>query len=151
MIKDLAEAIYYCTITEAMEEGAEEEKGRHGTMYSTRTIPTPEPHVKNMRPMYMGSVPHRGYSDGMIIQPYSGEEWPHPGVWERDPKEGRSGERRKMYMEGKGSKDKTAQMRELENYIQELGTDITEMIADASPEEKQILQQKIGMLASKIK
>ena len=28
MIKDLAEAIYYCTITEAMEEG--EEEGREG-------------------------------------------------------------------------------------------------------------------------
>lgn len=69
----------------------------------------------------------------------------------RDPKEGRSGERRKMYMEGKGMKDKTHQMKELETYMQELSQDVTEMIQDASPEEKQLLQQKISMLATKIK
>lgn len=45
-----------------------------------------------------------------------------------------------MYMEGKGSHDKTAQMKELENYMQELSEDLTEMIHDASPEEKQLLQ-----------
>ena len=42
-------------------------------------------------------------------------------------------------------------MKELENYMQELTQDITEMIHDATPEEKQILQQKISVLASKIK
>jgi hypothetical protein len=151
MIKDLSEAIYYCTITEAMEEGVEEEeeRGRHGTMYSTRVAPMPEPHVKNMRPMYAKSVPHtgpmyKGYSDGMVIHPYNPSygdgEWERMPMYERDLREGRSGERRKMYMEGKGSRDKTAQMKELENYMQELSTDITEMIADASLEEKQILQ-----------
>jgi hypothetical protein len=43
-------------------------------------------------------------------------------------------------MDGKGTKDKTHQMKELENYMQELSTDLTEMIEDASPEEKQMLQ-----------
>jgi hypothetical protein len=40
MIKDLSEALYYCSITEAMEEGAEdkEERAKHGTMYS-RSMP----------------------------------------------------------------------------------------------------------------
>jgi hypothetical protein len=47
----------------------------------------------------------------------------------KDPREGRSGTRRKMYMEGKGIKDKAKQM-------QELASDMTEMIQDASPEEK---------------
>ena len=42
-------------------------------------------------------------------------------------------------------------MKELEKYVQELGKDLTEMVQDATPEEKQILQQKINMLASKIK
>lgn len=54
-------------------------------------------------------------------------------------------------MEGKAYKDKTQQMKELENYMQELSTDITEMIQDASPEEKLMLQQKISTLATKIK
>jgi hypothetical protein len=41
-------------------------------------------------------------------------------------------------------------MKELEKYMQELSTDITEMIAKASPEEKAILRQKMTNLANKI-
>jgi hypothetical protein len=46
----------------------------------------------------------------------------------RDPREGKSGERRKMYMEGKAYKDKIKQMQDLESYMQELASDMTEMI-----------------------
>jgi hypothetical protein len=42
-------------------------------------------------------------------------------------------------------------MKELEQYMQELSSDLTEMISDASMEEKQMLQQKLNMLAAKIK
>jgi hypothetical protein len=42
-------------------------------------------------------------------------------------------------------------MQELDAYMQELTTDLVEMIQDASPEEKQMLQQKISALATKIK
>jgi gas vesicle protein len=70
---------------------------------------------------------------------------------QKDSKEGRSSMSRKMYMEAKNAnKDKATQLRELEKYMQELSTDITEMIADASPEEKQYLEKKITALASKI-
>ena len=174
MIKDLSEAIYYCTITKAMEEGEEEKesKGKHGMMYSRSTptyhMPYPvemyDPRYReryNYSPMYaqnsggndgnsssnggsMGSSNSRAYHEGRMPIEY-------PEHMKRDPKEGRSGERRKMYMESKYMKDKTHQMQELENYMQELSTDITEMIADASPEEKQMLSQKIGILAAKIK
>lgn len=41
-------------------------------------------------------------------------------------------------------------MKELEKYMQELSSDITEMIEEASPEEKQFLSSKISTLASKI-
>jgi hypothetical protein len=41
-------------------------------------------------------------------------------------------------------------MRELEAYLQELSSDITEMLKDASTEEKSILRQKITTLANKI-
>ena len=59
--------------------------------------------------------------------------------------------RRKMYMESHElHKDKDTQMRELESYVQELTSDIMEMIAQATPEEKQMLQQKIMILANKI-
>ena len=41
-------------------------------------------------------------------------------------------------------------MRELEDYAQELTSDLLEMIQDATPEEKQLLQRKIDTLATKI-
>ena len=44
MIKDMAEAIYYCTITEAMQGGEEREKYR-GTMYYA-----PKDMVRNPHP-----------------------------------------------------------------------------------------------------
>ena len=69
----------------------------------------------------------------------------------RDYREGRSPMSRRMYMEAKHTgRDKATQLRELEKYMQELSQDITEMIADASPEEKQYLEKKITALASKI-
>ena len=170
MIKDLSEAIYYCTITEAMEEGEERGeksgKGQHGTMYYTQRMAPVHRYSSPMEyydPRYRESYPMyddgqgterlttgpahaqalRGYRDGMIITPY---EEPHT------PHDGRSWRRRKMYMEGKQMHhDKSKQMQELDNYMQELTSDITEMIMDASPEEKQLLQQKISMLATKIK
>ena len=41
-------------------------------------------------------------------------------------------------------------MKDLEKYMHELSTDITEMISDASPEEKQLLKQKLTTLATKL-
>lgn len=174
MIKDLAEAIYYCTITEAMNEGSEHGeksgKGQHGTMYYKDTMMPmyrhPEP-IEYYDPRYNMRYPAmyetgngretvgtqhaaamRGYRDGMVIYPYEGHE--QNGEM-HDPKDGHSWRRRKMYMEGKGMKDKTHQMKELDAYVQELSQDLVEMVQDASPEEKQLLQQKISTLASKIK
>lgn len=69
----------------------------------------------------------------------------------RDPREGRSPMRRRMYMEGKEAhNDPNSQLRELEAYLQELSTDITEMIKDASPEERATLHQKMTTLANKM-
>jgi len=196
MIKDLSEAIYYCTITEAMkDEGEDKEKegkGKHGMMYYPRTTPMyhlpypiemydPRMRERYNDPMYAqgnggynststsGGNNARGggtrgyregmmpmdyypmYNDGTIYEQGNGRGSNRNYSDMRDPREGRSGERRKMYMEGKGMKDKTHQMKELEAYMQELTQDMTEMIADATPEEKQMLQQKISTLATKIK
>ena len=191
MIKDLSEALYYCTITEAMKDEDEDKegKGKHGMMYSRSMpmyhMPYPaemyDPRYReryNYMPMYAqnsggnngGSSSNggsngnmnaqgnggynassRNYHDGMMPMYERGGNRNYMEGMMRDPKEGRSGERRRMYMEGKGMKDKTHQMKELESYMQELTTDLTEMIQDASPEEKQMLQQKISTLATKIK
>ena len=69
----------------------------------------------------------------------------------RDRREGKSPMSRKNYMESKEMhQSKTTQMRELEKYLQELSSDIVEMIQDASPEEKALIEQKISALAAKI-
>ena len=46
--------------------------------------------------------------------------------------------------------DKSKQMQELDKYMKELTDDILEMINDATPEEKQMLSQKLRTLASKV-
>ena len=47
-------------------------------------------------------------------------------------------------------RDTHSQLKELEAYLQELSTDITEMVKDASVEERNTLRQKIATLANKI-
>ena len=75
---------------------------------------------------------------------------------QRDGREGRSGEARRGYMEtkemhkGNSADDKQHKMKELENYMKELSTDITEMISDASSEEKNMLKNKLQVLMQKI-
>ena len=70
---------------------------------------------------------------------------------DHDPREGRARKSRRMYMESKElHKDSATQMKELEKYIQDLSKDVTEMIEHATPEEKQLLQQKIMTLSTKI-
>ncbi|MCM1219536.1 MAG: hypothetical protein NC548_34075 [Lachnospiraceae bacterium] len=46
--------------------------------------------------------------------------------------------------------EKDKKIKELEKYMQELSQDIVEMIEDASPEEKQVLEKKMTHLTSKI-
>jgi hypothetical protein len=136
IIKDIEETIYYCTVTKAMKEGVENH----------------EPEV-----MYYGGyrkehpswkekeVEDKTWNNNTI---YMEKEYPHAF---EDPREGKSYRSRRMYMESKESKqDKTIQMRELEKYLQELAQDITEMIEDASAEERQYLSKKISSLATKV-
>ena len=107
IIKDLEEAIYYCTITKAMQEKAGNE------MYYY----TEHEHLRT----------------------------------QRDKREGASPLSRKHYLEVKSTNaDKVTQVKELEKYMNELTSDIIEMIQDASPEEKQLLHKKMQMLTSKI-
>lgn len=76
----------------------------------------------------------RGYSDGG-----------------RDSREGRSGQSRRGYMEAKEKgADKQQKMKELEDYMKELSSDVTEMIGDASQEEKAMLKNKMQVLMQKI-
>ena len=90
--------------------------------------------------------------DGSLCTSHQVSYYTEPSTIMRDPREGRSYIRRRMYMEGKEKhKDTNSQLQELEAYLQELSTDITEMVRDASPEERATLRQKMTMLTEKIK
>lgn len=81
---------------------------------------------------------------------YEEKEYMYP-LDMRDSREGRSPISRKGYIEGKEMRHpKEKQMKELEKYMQELTSDITEMIQGTSPEEKQLMQKKIATLAEKV-
>ena len=157
MIKDLEEAMYYCSITEAMEKSAEEkEQSNMNVNYY-------------MEPMYyrgqsrdsmgryasdgsqsssMGqSSGTRNYVPYMEYAPYMMRD----NRWRDEHFGDKSGMSRRMYMEGKQYHgDDQQSMKELEHYITDLGEDLTDMIKESSQEEKQVLSTKLQQLATKI-
>ena len=144
MIKDLSQAIYYCTITQSMEASQKDETGsvNNITYYTTPSYRNIE---RSNGYMY---YPNNGMGDSSSMGMTS--HYTEPSMM-RDPREGRSAIRRRMYMEGKEMhKDPDSQLQELETYLQELSTDITEMIKDATPQERTTLHQKMTALANKI-
>ncbi len=178
MIKDFAQAIYYCTITEAMEKNKEREEeypmDEERMYYPRRYMPR--------RRMYhgdsWGDYPYwggpyyytesnmnrgndaRGYSEDNydsrryhenMAEAYRDLERAYPREM-RDYREGKSGMSRRYYVEAKEQhKDPAVRNQELSKYMQELSDDVVEMIQDATPEEKQMLQQKLSTLVGKIK
>lgn len=167
MIKDLSEAVYYCTITEAMEGDKKEGKHKqeHEMYYPPMRYYTPYYEYEPVYPMYRRGVDgsrqsmgeSRYYGDGNYMMYRGGSSSGQNGSssmsnGSSSAAEGRSAYRRRMYMDGKHTHhDKMKSMQELEAYMQDLATDMAEMVADASPEEKQLLQSKISSLATKIK
>ena len=151
MIKDLEEAIYYCTVTEAMEGGKENypTEVRNTFYYTEPKMYTSYPsNGRMMSDTGMTAGGRRGYTPYMYL-PGADDYMP---AYVRDYREGRSPASRKSYMESKEMhKDKATQMEELEHYLNELSTDMAEMIQNATPEEKMLLQQKISNLANSIK
>ena len=156
MIKDFSEAIYYCTITEAMEKSDKEKNetvkytyppvmyngegmnyyGGRGRMYYMDD--------RDRYPMYSGDYTMSGRGSSTYNREYPTEM--------RDYREGRSPIQRRMYMESKElHHDEAKKRQELEKYMNELSHDIMEMIDDSTPEEKVILSQKLTTLAGKIK
>ena len=177
MIKDLEEAIYYCTITEAMEGKEKGQKQPHEEYYYRerydRDMDRHEGRMYYPYPVPMYYSEGSGSSQGSSSNSSSGSGRSNSGnnnsstnyssggmrnFSERevpmemyDHREGRSPRNRRMYMEAKEThQDKVTQMRELEKYMQELSQDIVDMISDASPEEKQYLEKKLTTLASKV-
>lgn len=174
IIKDLSEAQYYRTLVEAMGDAEygedydwsgpyeEERRGYRGQprdsmgRYRRRRgyedkIPVEYGDNEYMRDMdrHMGRMYYTETSSSSTTPA-------RHQTMHNDGKEGRSGMMRRSYMEskemhkGNTAEDKQHKMKELENYMNELGSDITEMIADSTPEEKSMLKTKLQTLATKI-
>lgn len=111
--------------------------------------------------MYYTSVGNPGGSSGMSGgnmggNSSSGGTRNYGGEMGRDYREGHSGQSRRSYMEakeaypGNSPEDKQKKTKELEKYMNELSSDITEMISNASNEEKTMLKAKLNTIAQKV-
>lgn len=172
MMKDLSEAMYYRTLTKAMEDSDSDEVLEMFELYGDggkrfydhyryadgRFAPKgrgtyrrgyEEPPYYHMTPeMY-----HRDMDRDMGRMYYTE---PTMNTSMRDSREGRSGMSRRAYMENKElhkantTADKEAKVRDLNTYMTELATDMSEIINDATPEEKSVLKNKLSALVTKI-
>ena len=159
MVKDLSEAIYYCTITKAMFEREEEQQGKEYHYYTEKIVPEHYKEEDDWGKMYYssptgssnggrGNTTYGAMKAGGGARGYTEYELP---MMTRDERERKSHMSRKMYMESKQMhQDKNIKLKDLEKYLQELSSDISEMIEGASPEEKQLLEKRLISLGNKI-
>lgn len=139
MIKDLSKAIYYCEVSKQMEEANE-----------SRKMGKQEDHSQSFN-MGSGQGEVTASHDPTRSINNSHDSEGNNSVYLRDEREGRSPIKRKMYMESKTKgMDTSKSIKELEGYMQDLTSDMLELLEKASPEEKTMVQKKINTLAAKI-
>lgn len=170
MLKDLAEAMYYRTLTKAMDESEDDEIMEMFDRYG------------DGRRFY----DHYRYSDGRFApkgrgsyrRGYEGPYWRMTPEMYKDMQEYRDMDRntgrmyytepsmtmsesnydraKRNYTETKElhrantPQDKEAKMRGLEDYFKEISSDITGLLSDMTPEERSMLKSKISALATKL-
>ena len=171
MLKDLAEAMYYRTLTKAMDESEDDDimdmfdrygDGRryydHYRYADGRFAPKgrgtyrrgyDEPPYWHMTPeMYHDMEQYRDYDrkDGRMY-------YTEPGQIMNESSYDRA---KRAYTEsrdlhrGNTAQDKEAKMRDLEGYFREISTDITDLLADMTQEERSMLKAKVSALATKL-
>ena len=165
MVKDLSEAIYYCEIYDQMKTADESrnyyyteryydpyrdmDRGYGKMYYSSPSSQAGTGASSSNMGINSGTTSSASHSMGQNNSSYYTErDYP---IYLRDEREGRSPIKRKMYMESKRKgMDSSKSMKELENYLQDLTSDMMEMLDNASPEEKSMVQKKINTLSAKI-
>lgn len=167
MIKDLAEAMYYRTLTKTMDESEDEEilkmfdrYGRDKRFYDHyryedgRFAPKGRGTYRRNYDEPMWHMTPEMYRD-MDREPYGRMYYTEP-THMHDSREGKSGISRRTYMDTRDAhkantqQDKEAKMHDLEAYMRELSDDLTELIADMIPEEKNLAKSKLSTLVSKM-
>lgn len=175
MLKDLAEAMYYRTLTKAMDDSDPEEimemferYGDGGRRYydhyryaDGRFAPKgrgtyrrgyDEPPYYHMTPEMYRSMENYRDMDRRDGRMYYSEPSMNSGVHT----ESRYDMAKRNYTEskelhrGNTPEDKEQKMKELEKYLREIGSDIAELISDASTEEKNLLKNRMQVIMQKI-
>ena len=167
MIKDLAEAMYYRTLAKTMDESEDEEilkmfdrYGRDKRFYDHyryedgRFAPKGRGTYRRNYDEPIWHMTPEMYRD-MDREPYGRMYYTEP-THMHDSREGKSGMSRRTYMDTRDAhkantqQDKEAKMHDLEAYMRELSDDLTELIADMIPEEKNFAKSKLSTLVSKM-
>ena len=167
MIKDLAEAMYYRTLAKTMDESEDEEilkmfdrYGRDNRFYDHyryedgRFAPKGRGTYRRNYDEPIWHMTPEMYRD-MDREPYGRMYYTEP-THMHDSREGKSGMSRRTYMDTRDAhkantqQDKEAKMHDLEAYMRELSDDLTELIADMIPEEKNLAKSKLSTLVSKM-
>lgn len=175
MLKDLAEAMYYRTLTKAMDDSDPEEimemferYGDGGRRYydhyryaDGRFAPKgrgtyrrgyDEPPYYHMTPEMYRNMENYRDMDRQGGRMYYTEPSMNSGVHT----ESRYDMAKRNYTEskelhrGNTPEDKEQKMKELEKYLREIGSDIAELISDASTEEKNLLKNRMQVIMQKI-
>lgn len=180
MIKDLSEAEYYSRIAKSMEEYEEDEKeaekfrlhlfeekygesdGRrfydHYRYANGRFAPKGSGTYRRNYSPYLNSgyMPEWDDMEQMRdIDRHNGRMY-YTDSFAHEKNESRYDKARRMYTESKEvhkantQTDKEQKMKDLENYFKEISEDLTDVISDATAEEKAMLRTKLTGLAGRI-
>ena len=170
MMKDLSEAMYYRTLTKAMDESTSEETLEMFERYGDGRRFYDKYRYADGRfaPKGRGTY-RRGYDEPYYhMTPEMYRE--HDPEWYRDmdrkdgkmyytepitmesryDKAKRGYEESKMTHKDNTPEHKQAKMKDLEMYLKELSEDVTQLLADATPEERSMVKNKMQVLTQKI-
>lgn len=157
IVKDMEEAIYYCSIIEAMEKTDNEEE------YLKKYLPEMS-YARNYYPYY--NMKNNAYSGKMYYSPRYGsrnmkylssdidKSRNYSSYYDdmmHDDRDGNAWIYRRNYIEDKElKKSEQESLQDLEEYAQTLVDDVMELIQETTPKEREILKQKISTLSSKL-
>ena len=170
MMKDLAEAMYYRTLTKAMDESTSEETLEMFERYGdgrrfydkyryadgrfapkgrgTRRRGYDEPYYHMNPDMYREHTPEY-YRD--MDRENGRLYFSEPITMEsRYDKAKRGYEESKMTHKDNTPEHKQAKMKDLEMYLKELSEDVTQLLADATQEERSMVKNKLQVLTQKL-
>ena len=170
MMKDLSEAMYYRTLTKAMDESTSEETLEMFERYGDGRRFYDKYRYADGRfaPKGRGTY-RRGYDEPYYHMNPDMYREHEPEYWrDMDRKDGkmyytepitmesrydkakRGYEESKMAHKENTPEHKQAKMKDLEMYLKELSEDETQLLADATPEERSIVKNKMQVLTQKL-